>query len=312
VGERHDVVIIGAGPAGLAAAIYTGRGRLRTLVLEKGLPGGQILITDWIENYPGFPNGIAPFDLMEGFRKQALRFGAEIASDEVREVVSDPDPARAGGWLVRGSKGEYPTRTVLVAAGSEYRRLGLADESRLVGRGVSYCATCDGAFFRERDIAVVGGGDTALMEAVFLTKFARKVHLIHRRDALRGAKILQERVFENPKIEVQWSSVVEAVLGKDNVEGVLLRGLKDGSMSELAVEGLFVSIGTVPVTGFLKGLVALNEWGQIIVDARMAASRPGIFAAGDVIAGAPRQVATAAGTGVTAAMAVNEFLSTYK
>ena len=312
MGEGIDVVIIGAGPAGLAAAIYTGRGRLRTVVLEKGIPGGQILITDWIENYPGFPKGIAPFDLMENFRKQALRFGAEIAADEVQAVVPDPDPARAGGWLVRGAKAEYPTRTVLIATGSEYRRLGLPDESRLVGRGVSYCATCDGAFFRERDIAVVGGGDTALMEAVFLTKFARKVHLIHRRDALRGTKILQERIFENPKIEVQWSSVVDAILGKDNVEGVVLRSVKDGSKRDLAIEGLFISIGTVPVTGFVKDILALNEWGQVIVTEHMATSRPGIYAAGDVIAGAPRQVATAAGTGVTAAMAINEFLSTYK
>ncbi|MBM3312272.1 MAG: FAD-binding protein, partial [Candidatus Aminicenantes bacterium] len=286
--ERRDVVIIGAGPAGLAAAIYTGRARLGTLVLEKGLPGGQILITDWIENYPGFPAGVAPFDLMEGFRKQAVRFGAEIASDEVRSVVPDPDrtldPASPGGWLVRGAKADYPARTVLVATGSEYRRLGLADEARLVGRGVSYCATCDGAFFRERDIAVVGGGDTALMEAVYLTKFARKVHLVHRRDALRGAKILQERIFENPKIELEWSSVVEAILGQNNVEGLVLRSVKDGSTRTLAVDGLFVSIGTTPVTGFVKDLVELNEWGQIIVDAKGASSRPGIYAAGDVIA----------------------------
>jgi thioredoxin reductase (NADPH) len=307
-----DVVIVGAGPAGLAAAIYTGRARLRTLVLEKGLPGGQILITDWVENYPGFPNGVAPFELMENFRKQALRFGAEFASDEVRAVVRDPDPGNPGGWLVRGAKAEHPTRTVLVATGSEYRRLGLADEGRLIGRGVSYCATCDGAFFRERDIAVVGGGDTALMEAVYLTKFARTVHLVHRRDALRGAKILQERVFENPKIVVEWSSVVDAILGRDNVEGLVLRSVKDGSTRNLAVEGLFVSIGTVPVTGFVKDVLVLNEWGQVVVDPKGAASQPGVYAAGDVIAGAPRQVATAAGTGVAAAMAINEFLSTYK
>jgi thioredoxin reductase (NADPH) len=306
---RSDVVIIGAGPAGLAAAIYTGRARLRTLVLEKGIPGGQILITDWIENYPGFPGGIAPFDLMENFRKQAVGFGAEIIMEEARGIGRDE--ANPGGWIVRGAKGEYPARTVLLATGSEYRRLGLADEGRLVGRGVSYCATCDGAFFRERDIAVVGGGDTALMEAVFLTKFARKVYLIHRRDQLRGTKILQERIFENPKIEVLWSSVVDSIKGRDNVEGVVLRGTKDGAKRDLAIEGLFISVGMDPISGFAKGLLELNEWGQIVVDAQMAASEPGIYAAGDVIAGTPRQVATAVGTGVTAAIGINEFLSTY-
>jgi thioredoxin reductase (NADPH) len=308
--ERQDVVIIGAGPAGLAAAIYTGRARLRTAVLEKGLPGGQILITDWIENYPGYPDGVAPSDLMENFRKQAVRFGARVVRDEARAVVRDP--ADADGWVVRGAKAEYPTRTVLLATGSEYRRLGLAEEGRFVGRGVSYCATCDGAFFRDRDIAVVGGGDQALMEAVFLAKFARKVYLIHRRGELRGTKILQERVFENPKIEVLWRTVVEAIVGTANVEGLVLRSTEDGSKRNLAVDGIFISVGMSPVSGFVKGLLKMNDWGQIIVDEHMATSEPGIFAAGDVISSAPRQVATAAGTGVTAAINITAYLSTYK
>lgn len=308
--DRLDVVIVGAGPAGLAAAIYTGRARLRTLVLEKGLPGGQILITDWIENYPGFPGGLAPFDLMEKFRKQAEDFGAQIVNEEVRGI--DRDGANPGGWIVRGANGDYAARTVLIATGSEYRRLDLPDEARLIGRGVSYCATCDGAFFRGRDIAVVGGGDQALMEAVFLTKFARKVYLIHRRDQLRGTKILQERVFENAKIEVLWSTVVDSIKGPDCLEGVVLRSTKDGAKRDLAVEGLFISVGMTPISGFARGVVQMNEWGQIVVNARMAASEPGIYAAGDVIADAPRQVATAVGTGVTAAMSIDEYLSTYK
>jgi len=308
---RSDVVIIGAGPAGLSAAIYTGRARLSTVVLEKGLPGGQILITDWIENYPGFPDGVAPFALMEGFQKQAVHFGAEIVTDEAHEIAPDPDSRNPKGWIVRGEKGEYPARAVIIAVGARYRRLGLVEESRLVGRGVSYCATCDGAFFRNRQIAVVGGGDTALMEAVYLTKFASRVHLVHRRDKLRGAKILQERVFDNPKIMVEWNSVIEKILGDDNVEGVVLRDTRDGSLREVNVEGIFVSIGMDPQSEFVKRLLSLNDWNEIRVDEHLATSQPGIFAAGDVVEAAPHQVATAAGTGVTAALSVVEFLSQF-
>jgi len=306
-GDRFDVVIIGAGPAGLSAAIYTGRARLSTLVLEKGIPGGQILITDWIENYPGFPDGVAPFDLMEGFRRQAVHFGAQIVTDDVREIV--PDPGRPNGWIVRGGNGDYSARAVIIATGAQYRRLGLADEARLIGRGVSYCATCDGAFFRDREIAVVGGGDTALMEAVFLTKFASRVHLVHRRERLRGTKILQERVFANPKITVEWNSVAEKILGADLVEGLVLRNTRDGSTREIRVEGVFVSIGMDPTSGFVKGFLDLNEWNEIKVDGRMATSKPGIYAAGDVVDAAPHQVATASGAGVTAALSVGDYLN---
>jgi len=301
---QFDVVIIGAGPAGLAAAIYTGRARLKTLVLEKAIPGGQILLTDWIENYPGFPDGVAPFELMESFRKQALKFGAQIMTDTAEEIRKD-----GGRWIVRSHKNEFPTRAIIVATGSVYRRLGLKNEARLVGRGVSYCAICDGAFFRERDIAVAGGGDTALMEAIFLTKFARKVALIHRRDQFRGAKILQERLFANPKIEIHRNSIIEEILGDNNVEGIVLRNVKNNTMSTLKIDGLFVSIGMDPVSDIVKGLLKLNQWGEIVVDAKMAASEPGIFAAGDVIDSCPHQVATAAGSGVTAALSVDEYLS---
>jgi len=301
---RSDVVIIGAGPAGLSAAIYAGRARLLTVVLEKALPGGQILITDWIENYPGFPDGVAPAVLMEGFEKQAVHFGAKIVTDEAREIV--PDPL---GWIVRGGKADYPARAVIIAVGARYRRLGLAEEDRLTGRGVSYCATCDAPFFRGRAVAVVGGGDTALMEAVYLAKYASRVHLIHRRDRLRGTKILQERLFADPKITVEWSSVIDQILGRDRVEGLVLRDTNDGSVRELAVEGLFVSVGMDPQSEFVRDLLDLNEWKEIRVDGRLTTSRPGIFAAGDVIDAAPHQVATAAGTGVAAALSVVEYLS---
>jgi len=303
--EQFDVVIIGAGPAGLSAAIYTGRARLNALVLEKGIPGGQILITDWIENYPGFPDGAAPFELMENFRKHAIKFGAQIVTDEAREIHRDGDR-----WVVRGGKADYPARTVIVTTGAAYRRLGLPSEAKLIGRGVSYCATCDGPFFRDREIAVVGGGDTALMEAEFLTKFAGAVHLIHRRDKLRGTKILQERVFANPKIVFHWNSVVDEIRGDANLESVVLKNVKDGSRSTLSIEGLFISIGMDPTNEIVKGLLKLNEWGEIVVDEKMATSAPGIYAAGDVIAGAPHQVATAVGTGVHAAISVDEYLST--
>jgi thioredoxin reductase (NADPH) len=300
----YDVIIIGAGPAGLAAAIYTGRSRLKTLVLEKAIPGGQILLTDWIENYPGFPEGIAPFELMENFRKQALRFGAEIENDEVRSLERDE-----GGWLVHGIRDDYFARAVIVATGSTYRRLGLENEARLIGRGVSYCATCDGAFFRDKVVAVVGGGDNALTEALYLTKFCRLVYIIHRRQAFRAVRILQERVEANPKIQVIWNSVVVDVIGENKVEALKIRHVASGEEKELEVDGVFVSIGMEPQSSFLRGLVEMNEWGQIKVASNMATNQPGLFAAGDVAEACPRQVATAVGTGVAAAIAVDEYLS---
>jgi thioredoxin reductase (NADPH) len=302
-GTAYDVVIVGAGPAGLAAALYTGRARLRTVVLEKAVPGGQILFTDWVENYPGFPDGVAPFDLMENFRKQAERFGALIETDEARDVRRE-DPH----WVVAGQAREYRARAVIIASGAAYRKLGIPNETRLTGKGVSYCATCDGPFFRDAAVAVVGGGDNALTEAILLTKFCRKLYLIHRRDQFRAIRILQERVLTNPKIEVLWNSVVEAAEGESQLERVIVRNIKEGRIFPLPLEGLFISIGMDPHTGFVKGVVDLNEWGEIKVDARMATSRPGIYAAGDAVDGCPKQVAAAAGSGVNAALSVNEYL----
>ena len=301
--ETHDVVIIGAGPAGLAAAVYTGRARLRTIVLEKALPGGQILLTDWVENYPGFPEGIAPFELIERFKAQAAKFGAAVETDEARSIRKEGE-----GWVVTGVNREYRARAVIIATGAAYRKLGIPGEAKLTGKGVSYCATCDGPFFRDALVAVVGGGDNALTEAEFLTRFARKLYVIHRRDRFRAIKILQERVLANPKIEVLWSSIVEAAEGESQLERILVRNVRDGKARPLPLDGLFVSIGMDPHTEFVKGLVELNEWREIKVKTNMATSEAGIFAAGDVADSCPKQVITAAGSGVTAALSVNEYL----
>jgi thioredoxin reductase (NADPH) len=305
-GETYDVVIIGAGPAGLAAGLYAGRARLKTVILEKAIPGGQILLTHWIENYPGFPEGIAPFELIENFRRQAEKFGAVVVTEEATGIRPD-----ANFWVVEGHDREFRTRAVIIATGAAYRKLGIANEARLTGKGVSYCATCDGAFFKERLVAVVGGGDNALTEAIFLTKFARKLYVIHRRDRFRAAKILQERLFASPNVEVLWDCLVESACGESQLEGITVRNVREKRTFELPLDGLFVSIGLDPHSGFVKDLVELNEWREIMVRPNMATSQKGIFAAGDVVDACPKQVATAAGTGVTAALAVDEYLETF-
>ncbi|HEB35606.1 hypothetical protein LCGC14_0527950 [marine sediment metagenome] len=302
--ETLDVVIIGAGPAGLAAAVYTGRARLNTLILEKGMPGGQILLTDFVENYPGFPEGVVPFQLMEDFRKQAEKFGAKIETDEATKIQKKGEL-----WQVFGVKDEYPTRAIIITTGSVYRKLGLPGEAKLTGRGVSYCATCDGTFFKDKEVAVVGGGDNALTEALFLTKFCRAVTVIHRRDQFRAEKILQERIFDNDKIEVLWDSVVEEISGEDRFESITIKNVKDNKTSKLKLDGVFISIGMDANSEFVKELVDLDEWGEIKVSQNMSTSQPGIFAAGDVTDACPEQMATAVGTGVRAALAVNEYLS---
>lgn len=302
----QDVIIIGAGPAGMAAAVYTGRARLKTIILEKGAPGGQILLTDWVENYPGFPEGIAPFELMEKFRRQAERFGSEFLTEEVKGIRRSDKY-----WLVEGAGAnqDYLTKTVIIATGSVYRQLGVEGEKELTGKGVSYCAVCDGAFFKDKAVAVVGGGDHALEEAVFLTKFAAKVYLIHRRNSFRAVKILQERVFKNSKIEVIWDSIVEKVNGENSLESISLKNVKNNSQSNLKINGLFVSIGMDPNTDFVRNLLELNEWKEIKVSFDMSTSQQGIFAAGDVTDICPEQVITAAGTGVLAALSAEKYIS---
>jgi thioredoxin reductase (NADPH) len=302
--QTHDVVIIGAGPAGLAAAIYTGRARLDTLVLERAAPGGQILLTDYVENYPGFPEGVVPFQLMEDIRKQADKFGAKIVIDDVKEVQREKDH-----WKIIASRDEYRARAVIVATGSSHRRLDVEGEKELIGRGVSYCATCDGAFFINKDVAVVGGGNWALTEAFFLTRFCKTVKIIHRRDQFRGEKILQERVFGNQKIKILWNTVVEKISGPDTLKSITVRDVKDNRTSEMKLDGLFVSIGTFPNSEVVKDFVHRNEWGEIQVRSDMSTPQAGLYAAGDVTNASPQQMATAVGTGVAAAIAVNGYLS---
>ncbi|MFP4081256.1 MAG: thioredoxin-disulfide reductase [Candidatus Aminicenantes bacterium] len=302
-----DVVIIGAGPAGLSAAVYAGRARLETLVLEKGLPGGQVLLADFIENYPGFPEGVKPSQLMENFRRHAQKFGAKMETDEAKQVQK-----KGRNWVVAGNKGEYRSRAVIVATGSVYRKLGLEKEASFTGRGVSYCATCDGAFFKNKDVVVVGGGDHALSEALFLTKFCRSVKVIHRRQKFRAEKILQERIMANEKIDVIWDSVVEDIGGGDKVEWIALRNVKTNTSSRLKLDGVFVSIGMDPNSSMVKDVVDLDKNGQIKVNFSMSTSQPGIFAAGDVTDACPQQIATAAATGVTASLSVNDYLENLK
>jgi thioredoxin reductase (NADPH) len=302
--ENYDVVIVGAGPAGLAAGIYTGRARLSTLILEKALPGGQILLTDWIENYPGFAEGVNTFSLMDSFRAQAERFGAKIEMDDIQEIVKGDDR-----WQVQGQEKNYYAPVVIVATGASHRKMGIPGEAELTGRGVSFCATCDGAFFRDKIVGVVGGGSWALTEALFLTKFASLVKLFHRRQGFRAEKILQERVREHEKIELVLDTVIEKINGEAKLESLTTRNVKSELVSEVPIDGLFVSIGMIPNTAFLGDLLELNEWGEIMVRKHMATSQPGIYAAGDVTDACSNQVAIAAGAGVQAAITADEYLS---
>lgn len=304
-GEKiHDVVIIGGGPAGLTAGLYTSRARLKTILLEAMAVGGQMMTTDVVENYPGFPQGISGAELTATMEEQAKRFGLMT---EMREVVGFH--VAEDGKLVNTAEGEFQAKAVIICTGAEYRKLGIPGEAEFTGRGVSYCATCDGAFFQDSKIVVVGGGDSALTEALFLTKFAKEITIIHRRDALRATKIYQERAFANPKINFLWDSVVEEIRGNQTVERVLVRNVKSGEMVEVPTEGVFMFIGIEPKTGFLQGVVELDESGYIIVDeSNLQTSVEGIFAAGDARKKLLRQVATAVGDGATAAFAVEKYL----
>lgn len=302
--EPREVVIVGAGPAGLAAAVYAGRARRRTIVLEKAVPGGQILRTDRVENYPGYPDGVDPQTLMENFKIQALKFGTAIEQAEAQAVRR-----AAPGWVVSSDRGEFAARAVLIATGSVYRKLGIPGEAELAGRGISYCAVCDGAFFRGRTVAVVGGGNNALSEALYLSRLASRVFLIHRRDAFRGERILQERILEQPTIEVLRETVIDEIKGRGRLESLSLCNVKSGTASTLAVDGLFISIGTVPSSEIVRGLVELNDWGQIKVGPSFMTSSEGLFAAGDVTDACPPQLATAVGSGVHAALALENYLS---
>ncbi|BCZ90215.1 thioredoxin reductase [Thermus thermophilus] len=302
--DTYDVVIIGGGPAGLTAGIYAGRAQLKTVIVEKGLPGGQIAQTDEVENYPGFPEGISGPELASRMVQQAEKFGARIVMDEVLGLEK-----AEGGYLVRGYERNYRARAVIVATGANPRRLGVPGEDKFYGRGVSTCATCDGFFYRDKEVVVVGGGDAAVEEGLFLTKFARKVTLVHRRDELRANKVAQKRAFQNPKMHFLFSHVVTEILGEDQVTGVRLKNLKTGEEYVYPTDGVFVFIGHEPNTAFLKGVVELRPDGYIAVRDEVFTSEPGIFAAGDVADPIYRQLTTSVGAGTRAAMMAERYLA---
>jgi thioredoxin reductase (NADPH) len=300
----YDVIIIGGGPAGLTAGLYTSRAKLDSLLVERMIVGGQVMTTTKVENYPGFPGGIDGPELVARFQQHCQEFGLEVATGEVQKLIDKGDHKVV---IVDGE--EYRARAVIVTTGAEPRKLGIPGESELIGRGVSYCATCDGAFFRNVPVAVVGGGDTAAEEALFLTRFASKVYLVHRRDKLRATNVLQERILANPKIEVVWSSVAEEVVGENRgVAGLKVQNKITGQFASLAVEGVFFAIGVIPKARFLADILTLNEEGYILTDNECRTSLPGVFAAGDVRSKILKQIATAVGDGAVAAIAVERYL----
>jgi thioredoxin reductase (NADPH) len=305
----YDLVIIGGGPAGLTAGIYAARARLNTILFEKVVPGGQILVTDWIENYPGHPEGISGADLVTKMTEQAEKFGLTIASGEAASMDVDAPVKK----IDLGDR-TVTCHAVIIATGASPRKLGIPGEGLYFGKGVSACATCDAPFFRDKVVAAVGGGDTAVQESVFLTKFVRKVYLIHRRDRLRAEAILQERALENDKIEMVWDSVVTAVTGKDEVQGVSLRNVKTGEEKDLAVDGVFIWIGITPNTGFLDGQSSIetDDGGFIVVDNNLETGAPGVFAAGDVRNTPLRQIATAVGDAAIAAFSAEHYIESLR
>jgi thioredoxin reductase (NADPH) len=306
VTDARDVIVIGSGPAGYTAALYAARAKLNPLVFEGSVTaGGALMNTTDVENFPGFPDGILGPDLMDSIRKQAERFGAELVADDVTEVNLAATPK-----VVTTDRGVRQARTIIIATGSAYRELGVPGEKRLSGHGVSWCATCDGFFFREQDIAVVGGGDSAMEEATFLTRFARSVAIVHRRDTLRASKIMQDRAMSNPKITFAWNSVVTEVIGEDKVAGLRLQDVNTGEERVLPVTGVFVAIGHDPRTELFKGQLGTDPDGYLLVEQPSTRTAiPGVFACGDVVDRTYRQAVTAAGTGCAAALDAERWLA---
>jgi thioredoxin reductase (NADPH) len=302
--QHYDVVIIGGGPAGLTAGIYAGRGQLETVILEKGLPGGQIAQTMEVENYPGFDEVISGADLSQRMVKQAEKFGAKIVMEEVTAVTKSPK-----GFVVSGYDADYHAKAVILATGANPKRLNVPGEDEFYGRGVSTCATCDGFFYRGKEVIVVGGGDAAIEEGYFLTKFASKVTIIHRRDELRANKEAQKRAFANPKMQFVWNTTVEEVLGENGqVTGVRSKNVLTGEERVLKTDGIFIYVGHIPNTGFLNGLLELNSTGYVNVREEIYSNVEGIFVAGDVADEIYRQLGTSVGAGTKAAMAAEKWL----
>ncbi len=300
--ERYDIIIVGGGPAGLTAALYCARAKLNTLVLEKKMPGGQILNTERIENCPGF-DSISGLELAQRMEQHARKFGANIKLEEVKQILSERNAK-----VVKTAKDTYHAGAVILAAGGEPRWLDVSGEKEFLGKGVSYCALCDGPFFAEQTVAVVGGGDAAVQEAIYLSKFAQKIYLIHRRKNLRAKKELQEELFKNPKVEVIWDSVVENIEGKEIVEKLLLRNVKTGKNRPLEVSGVFVYIGFVPNSNLFNKNLQLDERGYIKTDYRMSTSVEGVYAAGDIRFQLAKQITNAMSDGTTAAIAAEAYL----
>ncbi len=302
--REYEVVIIGGGPAGLTAGIYAARARLKSLLIEKGAVGGWIINAGEVENYPGFPDGVNGLALVDAMQQQATKFGLEMLTAEVTGLELKGEEK-----VLQTSEGDIVARAVIVAGGSDRVKLGVPGEDEFTGRGVAYCAVCDGYFYRDVPVAVVGGGNAAMNEALELTKFASKVTVIHRREELRATKILQERAFAAPKIEFLWDTVVEAVEGENTVKRLRLKNVKTGEKSTLDISGVFVAVGFRPNTGYLKKVVTLEKDGTIITNEKMETNVPGIFAAGDIRSSSIRQVAGAVGDGAVAAIYVEHYLA---
>ncbi|MBA7603501.1 Thioredoxin reductase [subsurface metagenome] len=305
--RAYDVIVIGGGPAGLSAGLYAARASLSTLLIEKGILGGQIANVGHVENYPGFPEGISGFELGQAMHQQATKYGLETVAAAVTAIELTEK-----GKVVKTTEGEYLAKALILATGAEPNRLGVPGEERLLGHGVSYCATCDGPLFRDKVVAVIGGGDSAVEEGLILTRFASKVILIHRRDQLRASKLPQQRAFANKKMEFLWDTVVEEITGDDKVKGLSLRNVKTGQRSTLEVSGVFIYVGLHPNTEFLRGLLRLDAQGHVVTNEEMETEIAGIFAAGDIRQNSPRQAITAAGDGATAALSAEKFLSEQK
>lgn len=302
-----DVIILGAGPAGMTSAIYTSRSLLSTLVIEKIGSGGQAAVTDLIENYPGFSDGINGFELTQKMDAQARKFGARFENEVVTGMKRNSD----GTLTVSTESRDFAARSVIIATGASARKLGVPGEDRFIGRGISFCATCDAAFYRDKIVAVVGGGDSAVEEGTYLTRFAKKVYIIHRRDALRACKIAQNRAMANPKIEFLWNTVVQEVAGKEKIETVALKNVKTGETSRLDIDGMFLYVGLIPNTQMFEGLNK-DEQGYLITDENLRTNLAGVFVAGDCRKSPVKQVATAVGDGAIAATSVEKYIEETK
>jgi len=310
-GKIYDAIIIGGGPAGLTAGIYLSRARMKTLLIEKMSPGGQAILTEIVENYPGFPNGILGPELMQRMEEQAKRFGLKIEYGEAIEVGTEKE-GKGEIKIVKTEEQKYKTLSIILASGAEARKLDIPGEEEFRGKGVSYCGTCDAPFFKDQKIVVVGGGDTAIEEALYLSKFAQEITVIHRRDRLRATQILQERIFPNKKINFSWNSIPLKILGNYKVEGILIKDVKTSEEKEIPCQGVFIFVGNLPNTKFLRDVIKLDDRGYIITDDNMTSTQEGIYACGDVRKKLLRQVITACGEGATAAFAAQKYIEELK